>query len=128
MIHIYHYMYYYYVMLKFRKALLFHFGLDPAQFYTTPNYSWYATLKNAKVLLELVIDIEMYDMLKNNIIGGLCTAGSIRYAEANNPYMNGEYDPSKESSFIIPFDANNLYGYAMSQPLPCGEYGIIQQI
>ena len=41
-----------YVMLEFRKALLFHFGLDPAQFYTTPNHSWYTTLKKAKVLLE----------------------------------------------------------------------------
>ena len=39
-----------------------------------------------------------------------------------NPYINEEYDPNKESSYIIPFDANNLYGYAMSQPLPCGEY------
>jgi len=36
--------------------------------------------------------------------------------------MNEEYDPDKETSYIIPFDANNLYGYAMSQPLPCGEY------
>jgi hypothetical protein len=43
-------------------------------------------------------------------------------AQANNPCMNEEYDPNKESSYIIPFDANNLYGYAMSQPLPSGEY------
>jgi hypothetical protein len=65
------------VMLKFRKTLLFHLVyLDPAEFYTTPNYSWYAILKNTKVLLELIIDIDMYDMIKNNTRGGLCTVGS----------------------------------------------------
>ena len=90
-------------MLKFRTTLLFHFGLDPAQFYTTPNYSWYAMLKNTKVLLELITDIEMYDMIKNNIRGGLCTTGAIRHAEANNAYMNDEYDPNKQTSYIIPF-------------------------
>ena len=61
-------------------------------------------------------------MIKNNIRGGLCTTGSIRYAQANNPCMNEEYDPKKETSYIIPFDANNLYGYAMSQQLPSGGY------
>ena len=53
---------------------------------------------------------------------GLRTIGSIRYAEANSPYMKEEYNPNKANSYIIPFDANNLYGYAMSQPLPSGEY------
>ena len=52
-------------MLKFRKkTLLSYFGLDPAQIYTTPNYSWYAMLKYTKIVLELMTDIEMYDMIK----------------------------------------------------------------
>ena len=28
----------------------------------------------------------------------------------------------KTKSYVIPFDANRLYGYAMPQPLPSGEY------
>ena len=40
-----------------------------------------------------------------------------RYAEANNKYMK-DYNPGKESSYIQYLDANNLYGWAMSQQLP----------
>ena len=40
-----------------------------------------------------------------------------RHAEANDKYMSG-YDSSKASKYIMYVDANNLYGYAMSQCLP----------
>ena len=40
-----------------------------------------------------------------------------RSAEANNIYMS-EYNPNKESGYIMYLDANNLYGWAMSQYLP----------
>ena len=42
---------------------------------------------------------------------------SKRYANANNPLVPG-YDPSKPKKYIMYLDANNLYGWAMSKPLP----------
>jgi hypothetical protein len=44
-----------------------------------------------------------------------------RHAKANNTYC-GNYDKDKESNFIIYLDANNLYGWAMSQSLPTHDF------
>ena len=44
-----------------------------------------------------------------------------RHAKANNKYM-GNYDESKESSYIQYLDANNLYGWAMPQKLPVNNF------
>ena len=45
-----------------------------------------------------------------------------RYASANNSYMGDQYDPSQESSCLQYLDANNLYGWMMSQPLQTGRF------
>ena len=44
-----------------------------------------------------------------------------RYAKANNKYMS-DYDPNKPSIFITYLDKNNLFGWAMSEYLPYGEF------
>ena len=58
----------------------------------------------------------MLMMFERGIRGGISHI-SKRYAEANNKYMVA-YDPDKPSTFIQYLDANNLYGWVMSQPLP----------
>ena len=48
--------------------------------------------------------------------GGISYIAS-RHGEANNEYMK-ECNPEKPSKYIMYLDANNLYGWAMSQCLP----------
>ena len=58
----------------------------------------------------------MLMMFEKGIRGGISHI-SKRYAEANNKYMK-YYDKTKPSTFIQYLDANNLYGWAMSQKRP----------
>ena len=44
-----------------------------------------------------------------------------RYVKANNKYMK-DYNKDEEESFVEYLDANNLYGWAMSEPLPVGGF------
>ena len=63
----------------------------------------------------------MLSMFERGIRGEI-TQSVHRWAIANNPYMGYKYDPSKPTEYLQYLDANNLYGSAMSQPLPTGEF------
>ena len=60
-------------------------------------------------------------IVERGIRGGI-TQSVHRWAAANNPYMSSEYDPSRPTRYLQYLDANNLYGWAMSQPLPTGGF------
>ena len=104
------------VFESFRDKCLEIYELDPAQFLSAPGLAWHACLKKTQVKLELLTDNDMLLMFEEGIRGGMCQA-TYRYAKANNKYMNN-HDKSKELSFLIYDDANNLYGWGMSQKLP----------
>ena len=104
------------VFENFRKLCLQQYGLDPAHYFTSPGLSWDALLKKTGVELELFTEVEMHMFVERGIRGGISMV-SKRHAKANNPLVSG-YDPSKPNSYIMYLDANNLYGWAMSKPLP----------
>ena len=104
------------VFKNFRKTCLKHYKLDPCHYYTASGLAWDACLKETKQDLELLKDYDMLMMFERGIRGGI-THISKRYAEANNKYMK-DYDQHKPSTYIQYLDANNLYGWAMSQKLP----------
>ena len=105
----------------FRKVCLENYGLNPAHFYTAPGLAWKACLKKTSIRLKLLLDPDMLLMFERGIRGGI-TQSVHRWAQANNPYMGSEYDPSKPTRYLQYLDANNLYGWAMSQPLPTGGF------
>ena len=104
------------VFKNFRDKFIEIYGLDPAHFLSAPGLAWQACLKKTKVELELLTNIDMLLMVEKGIRGGICQAIH-RYAKANNKYMKN-YDKDIISSYLMYLDANNLYGWAMSQKLP----------
>ena len=104
------------VFENFRKTCLKYYELDPCHYYTAPGLAWDACLKLTKQELQLLTDYDMLMMFEKGIRGGI-THISKRYAKANNKYMK-DFDKTKPSTYIQYLDANNLYGWAMSQKLP----------
>ena len=104
------------VFENFRNMCIKVYELDPAHFLSAPELAWQAFLKKTEVELELITDPDMLLMVEKGISGGICHA-ILRYANTNNKYMK-DYNKDKEESFLQYNDANNLYEYAMSEPLP----------
>ena len=80
------------------------------------GFSWDALFKHTGVTLELLMDVDQHLFVERGLRGGISMV-TTRHASANNGYMDG-YDPTKPSSYLMYLDANNLYGWAMSQSLP----------
>ena len=101
------------------------YQLDSARFVSAQGLAWQACLKKAGVKLELIPGYDMILMIEKGTRGGIFQA-TLRYAKANNKYMKN-YDKNIESSYIEYLDANNLYGYVMSQKLPVNGFKWVKQ-
>ena len=108
------------VFENFRSNCQNHYKLDACNFVSAPGLSWAAMLKYTKVKLELISEVDMHLFVERGKRGGLSVITG-RHAEANNKFMK-HYNSDKPSKYITYLDANNLYGWAMSQPLPVGNY------
>jgi len=119
---------------NFRKLCIRTSRLEPSWYVSLPSFSFdklfiskqteFIVKDNEK--FQWHIDLfkdgqdDMYQWVEKSIRGGISTI-THRHAEANNDQMDS-YNKNLPSSTIKYLDANNLYGWAMSQKLPTGEY------
>ena len=108
------------VFENFRKTCMEYYKLDPCHYFTSPGLSWDAMLKMTNIKPELMTDIDMFQFIEKGMHGGVSYIAH-RYGKANNKYMK-EHDEKAPSKYIMYLDANNLYGWAMSQYLPTGNF------
>ena len=108
------------VFENFRKTCLQYYKLDPCHYFTSPGLSWDAMLKMTNIKLELMTDVDMFQFIEKGMRGGVSYIAN-RHGKANNKYTN-EYNEKAPSKYILYLDANNLYGWAMSQYLPAGNF------
>ena len=113
------------VFENFRMTCLQFYKLDPCHYFTSPGLSWDAMLKMTDIKLELMVDIDMFQFIEKGVRGGISYIAN-RYGKANNKYMKN-YDEKAPSKYIMYLDANNLYGWAMSQFLPTGNFKWLSQ-
>ena len=64
-------------------------------------------------------------MFEEGIRGGMCQA-TYKYTKANNKYLNN-HDKNNESVYLEQLDANNLYGWEMSQKLSVRNFKWIEK-
>ena len=108
------------VFENFRKTCMQYYKLDPCHYFTSPGLSWDAMLKMTNIKLELMTDIDMFQFTEKGMRDGVSYIAN-RYGNANNKYMK-EYDEKAPSKYTMYLDANNLYGWAISQYLPTGNF------
>ena len=101
------------VFENFVKSSLREYKDNPLYSYSLPGYTWKAGLKLTNIKLDFIKDKELLLLLENNIRGGISSVMGDRHVQ------------SDENKQIIYIDANNLYGWAMSQYLPTGEFELL---
>jgi len=115
------------IIANFRKFFWDQYNLDCFHYYGLPGLSWDCMLKNKMISdnqlrrdgndineVEILSDIDMIVMFMNAKRGGMCCAG-VRYSEAGRITSPEGEEFIKENIYT---DANNQYGWAMSQKLP----------
>ena len=108
------------VFEKFINTCLNYYGLDPCHYFSSSGLSWDAMLKMTGIELELISDINIHLFIEKVMRGGISYIDK-RHSKANNKYVKN-HDSTKENIFIMYFDANNLYGWAMTQYLHYGNF------
>ena len=95
---------------NFVKSSTREYKINPLYSYSLPGYTWKAGLKLTNIKLDYIKCKELLLLLENNIRGGISSV------------MGNRHVQSDENKQILYIDANNLYGWAMSQYLPIGEF------
>ena len=100
---------------KFIKASKTEFGINPLYNISLPGTTWSNGLKYTKLELELIKNVDLFQMFENGIRGGgISGVFGDRFVESDN------------NTVILHVDMNNLYGFAMLFHLPTGNFQIYE--
>jgi hypothetical protein len=128
------------VWINFRRMCFKNYRLDPVYYISAPHLADSASLKITGQNLGLITEQKLYEIYEFGIRGGQSMIPH-RYALANNycyfydeklgktvkpskeaAERKGIYNSKKHLSYIMYLDCNNLYGKALSEPLPIGGF------
>ena len=99
---------------KFNKVSISEFGINPLYHISLPGTTWSDGLKYTKYELELIKNVDFFQMFENCIRGGMSGVFGDRYIKSDN------------NAVILHIDMNNLYGISMLQHLPTSNFQIYE--
>ena len=99
---------------KFIKVSISEFGINSLYHISLPGTTWSSGLKYTKIELELIKNVDLFQMFESGIRGGISGIFGDRYIESDN------------NTAIEHVDMNNLYGFAMLMHLPTGNFQIYE--
>ena len=102
------------VFEKFFSTCLEYYYLDPLHYFSSPGLSWDAMLKMTGIEIQKIDNIGMHLFLEKGMKGGIS-------------YISKRYSKIDKNKTIMYWDANNLYGWAMSQSLPVSDFKFLTQ-
>ena len=114
------------VFEEFRSVAMKDDGLDPAHYLTAPGLSWDAAFLSTGAEVDLISDPTMFQFFESGIRGGMVFVNQHRIV-ANTPRVPEMFNPEEAFCDLLYVDANNLYGQALSMPLPQKEFRWMEQ-
>ena len=102
------------VFNNFRNIIFDQFQLDPVKYISSPSLSKDCGLKYSKCKMEHIRDVDIFNFVKNSIMGGL--------SNSINPYMKLDND----NECIVYNDISSQYPYELSRKLPYKDYKFIE--
>ena len=113
------------IMESYRGIIMSKYGTEIFSHYSINSLTWEVMKKWNPVQIKILHNYKLYSAFQSMSRGGICDIGSTRYTYANNKYMKN-YDPSEESSYIMHYDINSMYGHVMRTfPLPYDEFNFL---
>ena len=101
------------VFEKFVETFPNYYRLDPCHYFSSPGLSWNAMSKMTGIKLELISDVDMHLFIEKRIRGG------ISFISKRHRKVDGD------NIFIMYWNENSLYGWAMHQPLPYRDFNFL---
>ena len=113
------------IMESYRTIFMEKYESEIFSHYSINSLTWEVMKKWCPIKIKILDNYKIYSAFESMARGGLCDIASIRYSCANNIYMEN-YDPNVESSYIMHFDINSMYGHIMrTYPMPYDEFSFL---
>ena len=95
----------------FIDLCLDYYQLDPCHYFSSPGLNWDKMLKMTRIKLQKINNINMHIFIEKGKKGGIS-------------YILKRHSKIDDNKSIMYWVMNNLYGFAMNEPLPYSDFNL----